>query len=344
MSESSWPQPTGSPSTTEQVTDVQYEDLMTAFAGSGLKGSPADPAPVYGDATGKHVKVRANLRGLLRGRGWGSDTADETFALADNTAGKPRIDRLVLGVNRASSYQVSAYVKQGTAADTPAAPALVQSLASNGTFEIPLARIAVAAGFATINPADVSTEAWYLSAQSVVCTSTSRPNQYPGLRIYEYDTTRSYVSSGTAWLQSGGPTPSVELQRVAAMPMGPGTQAPVLWDTVVSNGDGMWNSSSANYVYVTPGKWRFTAAMFAGGNAGPGERFVWWQVGGAPARIAEVNTVVYSTVGGAGLLTVLEQRFTVSTFVETWVASNLNSSNVNFASQGITLSGEFIRP
>lgn len=201
MAESSWPDPAAS----EAVTDIQYEKMLAAAAaaGDGLLGTPADAPALFGDATGKHVKVRAGVWATVRGRGWRSGTSDVTVNLTDNTSGSPRVDRVVLRYDR-STYQVRVAVKVGTPASAnPVEPALQQDTdlagAGSGLWEFPLGRVAVASGYATINPADVAPEAWYLSSPVVTCTSTTRPAPLAGLQIYETDTGRQYTGTGGAW-------------------------------------------------------------------------------------------------------------------------------------------------
>lgn len=81
------------------------------------------------------------------------NTADITLSIGANASGNPRIDTVVLRKDYVAQT-VRAVVKQGTPAATPAPPALTQSAGT--TWEIPLADIAVANGFATIAQTDIT--------------------------------------------------------------------------------------------------------------------------------------------------------------------------------------------
>lgn len=197
MAESSWP----SPSSGRAVNDVQHEALLTSIGGDGLVGLPTDPAWVYGDSTGRQVKVRPNQYAHLRGHQWTSGTVELIKAVATNTSGQPRIDLAVLGLSR-TTWDVTCYIKQGTPASVPVAPALQQDPDTTGIYEIPLATIGpLASGFTTVTAANVTAVAWYLGEPIVLCTSTTRPPHRPGMVIYETDTGKTRRSSGTSWFQ-----------------------------------------------------------------------------------------------------------------------------------------------
>lgn len=74
-----------------------------------------------------------------------------TISAADST--NPRIDRVVIGLNYAAR-NLSLYVKQGTAAASPTAPALTRTAGT--LWEIALADIAVAAGATAITAANIT--------------------------------------------------------------------------------------------------------------------------------------------------------------------------------------------
>lgn len=78
-----------------------------------------------------------------------------TLAIAANASGNPRLDRIVLRVNFAAQT-VRLAVLQGTAAATPALPALTQTYGT--TWEISLAYVWVANGFVTITAVEIHDE------------------------------------------------------------------------------------------------------------------------------------------------------------------------------------------
>lgn len=89
----------------------------------------------------------------------------------------PRIDRLVLKYDASTAVRdIKAYVKQGTAAASPSAPALQNDATVK---EISVARIYVVAGRSFITPADVTDE----RSDSSVCGFLPIHNIYRGMNI-----------------------------------------------------------------------------------------------------------------------------------------------------------------
>ncbi len=200
MAESSFP----TPSNGRAITEAQYEKLMAAVQASGLVGTPALPALVYGDGSGRQVKIRANRAALLKGRYWESGTTETTIPIAANSTGAVRRDMLVLGLSR-TSWNVSAYVKLGSTT----LPALTQDVGTTGTYEIPLAQVNVAPGATSLASGDVVPLAWYLSTAPLVCTSTSRPPAtVGGLLLQVVSTTVGPLTTTTSTLYVGVPATS----------------------------------------------------------------------------------------------------------------------------------------
>ena len=80
-----------------------------------------------------------------------------TLTIGDNTSGNPRIDRVVARLNVAGR-KIEFAILQGTPAGTPTAPSLTQNTT---TWEISLARIAVANGFSSVVTGNISDEREY---------------------------------------------------------------------------------------------------------------------------------------------------------------------------------------
>ena len=203
MPETSWPSPNYAAGA---VNETEYEKLVAQAATSGLIGDPTLTAIVYGDSSGRLVKVRADRYGLVRGRLWTSGSAELSITIAANATSYTRIDRLVLRYNR-STFDVRLAVVQGAAAATPAVPALTNNEGLTGVWELPIAQITVPAGAAVITAGNVKIDGWYLSEDGgVVCTSTSRPPVAlvgAGVHMTETDTGSSYMSTRVAWLLIG---------------------------------------------------------------------------------------------------------------------------------------------
>ena len=88
-------------------------------------------------------------------------TATETIAVAANASGNPRIDTIILEKDDAAQT-VRLDISQGTPAVTPTPPALTQTAGT--LWQIPIADIAVANGFATIGNADITPRAEWANA------------------------------------------------------------------------------------------------------------------------------------------------------------------------------------
>jgi hypothetical protein len=196
VGETSWPATTHN---ARAVTDAELEQYAIAYSQSGLYGSPADAALVFGDSSGRQVKLRASRSALVRGQLWQSDGSGVTKTIAANSSGSTRYDLIVLRFSR-TTWDVRSAVVQGI----PGAgvPAVTQNAPSSGVWELPLASVKVINGASTIAAADVTPVAWYIGPPSVVCTSDTRPPPTAGVRIFETDTSREYVGNGSAFVTS----------------------------------------------------------------------------------------------------------------------------------------------
>lgn len=201
MAEDSWPSPDHS---SGAVNDHEYEQLTARDTISGLIGDPTTALPlVYADSTGRQVKIRADRYAKVRGRTWWSGSTELTQALAANSSGQPRIDRIVLRYSR-TTQNVRIAVLAGTPAATPAAPALTNVVSSSGVWEFPCARVSVPNGASTTTASQVTPEAWYVSDDGgVLCTAATHPPVSlvgPGVKMHEVDTGRVYASVGSSWV------------------------------------------------------------------------------------------------------------------------------------------------
>lgn len=97
---------------------------------------------------------------LVQGIAYWSD-AIESFPIATNGSGNPRIDTVVIQVDYALQ-EARLTLKQGTAAVSPAPPSLIQT--PNIMWELPLADIAVANGFISISQANITPRQEYVNA------------------------------------------------------------------------------------------------------------------------------------------------------------------------------------
>jgi hypothetical protein len=201
VAEDSWPSPTHS---SGAVSDSEYEVLAGAGLPSGiLYDSPTDTSVIFADGTGGLVvKVRAGKYATVRGRSWYSGSTDTSVAIGANASGNPRIDLVVLELDRAT-WNVRVDVVQGTAAATPVAPSTTNSVStSTGVWQLPLAEVTVANGASSLAAQTVKNRAWHLGQDGQIRTydAQNRPPHLRGRRIHEHTTNSDYVSSGTDWV------------------------------------------------------------------------------------------------------------------------------------------------
>jgi hypothetical protein len=212
VASSTWPD--GSPRT---VDDNEYEILGSAWSTDGIVGSPADTVVVYADSSGMQVKIRSGKYAVVHGKGWYSGSSDITKAISSNGSGQPRIDLVVLGLDR-STQLVTEYVKTGTPSSAPQPPALQRDAVGGGTgkWEIPVARVAVPAGAATISAGNVTTVAPWIGTGPLILpdvasldrvwTPTPGTTAIVGGDMYLYTAANGWRSANwnTAWGLIGG--------------------------------------------------------------------------------------------------------------------------------------------
>src|SRR4030042_3479556 len=139
---------TTAPYSSDEYARVQRDLIRAAGADAGpLMGTGV--APDLGLTVRATTPVSASVEvtagaAIVRGT-WYSSDATETLVIAANGSGNPRIDTIVLRKDYVAQT-IRLAVLPGTPAVTPAAPALTQT--DGVTWEIPLADIAVANGFA----------------------------------------------------------------------------------------------------------------------------------------------------------------------------------------------------
>ena len=150
MAESSWP----SPSNGRVVDDIQYEKIgITTGPYYGVLGDFTSPQLIYGDSSGRQIKIAADRYALVRGHVWWSGSTIVTKAIAANSSGSTRIDLIVLRLDR-TTWNVTCEIVQGT----PGAgePNPTQNQGTTGVFEMVLAVVTVANGAATITAGNVN--------------------------------------------------------------------------------------------------------------------------------------------------------------------------------------------
>ncbi len=139
------------------ITEAQWYQMARKWLGSGVLPDELDELEVYADSSGMQVKVKSG-QAWMEGHFYESD-AEETLAIAAADASNPRIDRVVVRLDRVANT-IALAVVTGTAAASPSAPALTQN---SSTWELALAQVSVSAGATSIAAGDVTDERSYAS-------------------------------------------------------------------------------------------------------------------------------------------------------------------------------------
>jgi hypothetical protein len=193
------------------VTDATYERLMGPITGSGRynfnpTASQITTPLIFADNSGRQVKAYANQSAIVRGFRWESGTTPPVISLDANTSGNPRLDLIVLRLDR-SGYTVRLGKTKGTPAAVPSAPAAVQDTGTTGVYELPLATVKVASNGTTGQPfiqtTDVTDLDWWLSPPGTVTLQGQNPPVAPGALLHHADTGRSYRGVGSEWVLFG---------------------------------------------------------------------------------------------------------------------------------------------
>lgn len=190
MAEESYPSPDHND---RNVTDLEYERLAARFSDDGVYGDPRDD-DVVTPGTGLSVNIRPDVAASVRGHGWYSGSTTSSVPLSANLSSQPRIDWIVLRLNRAD-WTVKAAAVEG--APGAGAPALTQQTGDAGVYEIPLAQARILGGASSVT---VERAELYVGARCRPCKSTTRnPHPRLGEQCLETDTGRTMQWDGTSW-------------------------------------------------------------------------------------------------------------------------------------------------
>ena len=132
------------------ITEDQWSKMGELWAPPGPYSGLLSELLPFGDSTGMQVKLSSG-RAYIRGHFYEND-ATLTMAIGANSSGNPRIDRLVVRLNKTTNA-INALVIAGTPAASPVAPAMTQT---STIWDIPIADVAVANAAATITAANVT--------------------------------------------------------------------------------------------------------------------------------------------------------------------------------------------
>lgn len=139
--------------------DYYNQDVFSAFVadavGNGVVQTVDSALAVTQYSTGA-MSVSVSLgRAYINGFYFSITGEASTISIPAANASNPRIDRVVLGLSPTESQSISLYVKQGTPAASPSAPALTRT---DELYELSLAQVLVPAGATQIVAANITDE------------------------------------------------------------------------------------------------------------------------------------------------------------------------------------------
>lgn len=181
----------------------EWRDYFASIFGNGVFEQSATSLKVAQSAVpAKSVLVpigSVHINGAIRI----IDVA-ETLAIADNTSGNPRIDRVVARLDYTDRL-IELAVLQGTPAGSPSAPTLTQDAT---TWEISLAQIAVANGFSTIATAQITDERVFAKSTIRKRTFSLASSATPTPNIDDYEVYKLTALGADAEFQIPAGTPN----------------------------------------------------------------------------------------------------------------------------------------
>lgn len=291
MAYDSWPSPAHN---SGAVTEPEYESLLVPYTGSGVYGTATDTAVVYGDSSGRQVKVRANKYGLIRGFFWTTGTSETIESIAANSSGSTRTDLVVMRLDR-STWTARPAIKQGTPG--AGAPALTQTFGASGLYEMVLAVVTVTNGAATITAGNVVARDVYLE-RPPLAGSYANMQALTGMMVGQefrvYDSTSPTVVSfwwnGTIW----SPTQTVlcQLRQASGQVIANNTTTALTWDTedVDTHNGHSTSSNTSRYVAPYAGWYEVSGAIYWDA-VGNGRRIATWFKNGTAVNGGETAGV-----------------------------------------------------
>jgi hypothetical protein len=240
---------TSGPFDGQSTTEAEFARLAREWVHDGVAANVGDTdLLVTADSSGMNVDVAAGYA-IARGCFFRSTASEElTIDIADS---QPRIDVIVLR-NDPSVDAVTLEVLKGTAAASPAAPALTQN--DVGTYEFALANVLVDADTVTIAAGKVTDRRTFLSSWT---TATRPTSPRVGRAGFNATSGKYEVWDGSAWVPIATTTDASALTTgtlaVARLPSS-GVDAASLTTGVLPTArieDGGWQNPALGSGYST---------------------------------------------------------------------------------------------
>lgn len=291
------------------VNLAEHEQILRALGTSGLLDYDGN-MPLFGDSTGLQTKLRNGVKASIRGTRF-NNTSETIVAIGANTSGNPRIDLVVLRLDRAAAdpnkFTITPVVIAGTPAASPVAPAPIRQATIDGTgvYDLPLAEVAIAHNAVTITAGNVTPRCWWLSDDgALICTATTRPPASyfgAGVRMLEIDTPIEWVHTGTFWAPRPG-TLLARLEQSATQSLLTGVASGILSDVEIVdklNGHSLVSNTS-RYVAQVAGWYEFSGGTSFASNS-TGLRGSGWVKNGVSENATAV--VIAATSGQSTVMT-----------------------------------------
>lgn len=216
------------PAPSNQLTTLtQWENLYSVMGSGVIPNAGNEFIPTL-DSVNRLVNIGTGSA-VIRGFFTNGSTTTSTGAPA--ASGSPRIDRLVLRLDRTAvtaANWIKPVIITGTPAASPTAPAIQSSLSTSGQWDLPICQYRAETNGSLTSLID---ERYKLSSPLTIMTSASRPSASPPRMGWEIDTSRLMYSDGTTWHALASDTNWIDLSLSSGW-----TQGSISLATRVLNG------------------------------------------------------------------------------------------------------------
>ncbi|MGW3305877.1 hypothetical protein ACWDG9_04730 [Streptomyces sp. NPDC001073] len=172
-------------------TEDQWSSYFRMFQPDGVFATSENGTDLKITASNASTVSVAAGEALIQGTYYGNSAALNVSVPTNSGGGSARNDLIVLRRDPSADATTVQYKTGGTSF-----PSLTQTL--NGTWEIPLARVTVAAGASVVPPSGVVDVRWFLGRPAVFGSTAYRRPPVRG-QIHVDNGTDLYLADGTTW-------------------------------------------------------------------------------------------------------------------------------------------------